>query len=264
MRILIINLDREVERLEFQTMQMTRLGLEFERLSAVSVDRLPSDVGDGYWQTWERELSGGEKACFLSHRRAWTEVAAGNSPALILEDDAWLAGTVAGLLRKLETREGIDHLSLETRNRRKLLSRTAQELAPGVLARRLFLDRSGAAAYVLWPSGAKKLLARSERRPALADAMICQASELNSFQCDPAQAIQLDMAPHYKLEAPLKTQSSLTPTSNGSNGSHGSKALGRSPGQRMRRILAQVHMGLRIVGNSHRARRVFIYPANGF
>ena len=123
MRIIIINLDSAPERLHFQKWQMSHFGLEFERLKAVSVDELPRSLSERYWSTWERPLRLSERAALLSHRQAWSRVLRSGRPALILEDDAVLSAKLPGHLPELSSVPDAEHITLEVRGRRKLVSR---------------------------------------------------------------------------------------------------------------------------------------------
>lgn len=246
MRALVLNLAGAVERMAFQRGQLERLGIAIERVEAVTPETLQPPADDPYWDRWERPMRDAEKAILGSHRAAWARVAAMGAPALVLEDDAWLGDGVPGLLAELEVLAGIDHVTLETRGRRKLLGRRHRDCR-GIV--RLWQDRTGAAAYVLWPAGARKLLARSAARPGLADAVICAAYELSSWQAVPALAIQMDQAAHYGLEPPMQTQSSVLPHVRPKGGL----------AFRLRRIMAQVRMGLRALAHPL-AKRVFLSP----
>jgi glycosyl transferase family 25 len=126
-----------------------------------------------------------------------------------------------------------DHISLETRGRKKLLARNPE---PGLPLRRLYLDRTGAAAYVLSPSGAKKLLTRASLARGLADGVICAAHELASFQADPALAIQLDQAWEFGLPTPIEVTSQIGAAPKPDKG---------GPAFRLRRLRAQLEQGLR-------------------
>ncbi len=150
---------------------------------------------------------------------------------LIIEDDALLAAEMPAFLQKLNREAGIDHITLEIRSQKKLVGRRHQNLP----MRRLYRDRTGAAAYVLWPSGAGKLLSRATIRPGLGDAVICAAHELNSWQDDPGLAIQLDQCAAYGVTQPIQTKSSTSKDSP-------QRASGL---YRVRRIASQLHMGLR-------------------
>ncbi len=245
-QVLIINLNCATDRLSFQTAQMAALGIDSERVPAVDIAHLPLK-NEAFWSSWERPMRIAEQACFLSHYQVWQRVAAGSKPVFIMEDDAVLSKEVPKLLARVETVQGIDHLTLETRGRKKLLARKQHAILP---IRRLYQDRSGAAAYVLWPSGATKLLARTRDHAAITDAVICAAYELASFQADPALAIQLDRCLAYGLPESLKTQSSIS-----------KEYLPRKKSlrYRFRRLVSQARMGLRQLAHSLDAERRLVH-----
>ena len=232
MKALVINLARETERLSFQRDQAKRWGLELEVIAAVTVDALSPAANDPCWERWQRRLRDVEKAALLSHHIAWRRVIALGGPTLVLEDDAWLMSGAASLVAEVAGLQGIEHLSLETRGRKKLLGQAHRHM-PGL--RRLWLDRTGAAAYLLWPEGARKLLARSAAVPALADAVPVETAGLLRWQAAPAQAIQIDMAQYYGLAPPITVNSAIAPVP---------RPSGDTMRHRRRRIAQQLRMGL--------------------
>jgi glycosyl transferase, family 25 len=231
----------------FQARQLKDMGLPFTRLEARTPQSLPFPADDAYWRQWERPLRQPEMAAYASHRAAWQLVADGNFPVLVLEDDALLMSDSPVFLKKVESLTGIDHISLETRSRRKLLSNKTHPDAP---MRRLWQDRSGAAAYVLWPSGARKILAH---KPAIADAVICAAYDLKSYQADPALAIQIDQCAAYGIEPPIEVGSAIL---SALRPSVEHLAASERAGYRWLRMLSQLRMGLRqaahVAGSSRR------------
>lgn len=254
MEVLVINLARSTGRMAFQRRQLAALGLAGERLEAVSAEEASSRRPESYWQGWERPLRPAERACLLSHVAAWERIAASGRPALVLEDDAVLSRRVPALLAALDSLPGLDHVTFEVRGRRKLLGRETRPVAVGLRLVRLWQDRTGAAAYVLWPSGAAKLLARAGRKAALADAMICRAHDLSSWQVEPAGAIQLDRCARYGVPLPIETRSTID----------GDDRPPGTPAQRLRRIAAQLRMGWRqlsLLGRATR-REVALDPAD--
>ena len=200
MRALVLNLALARERLAFMADQLDRLGLEWERIDAVSPETLTPPKENAVWNRWERPLRETEMAACASHIEAWTRIAETDRPGLVLEDDALLDRGLPELLARIDAGAlDFDHISLETKGRKKLLSRGTE---PGLDLRRLYLDRTGAAAYVLSPGGARKLMARVRRARGLADGVICAAYELTSFQADPALAIQLEHGAKFGLTPP--------------------------------------------------------------
>jgi glycosyl transferase, family 25 len=255
---LVINLAAETVRMEFQTRQLRELGLPFTRLEARTPQSLPFAPGHKYWRQWERPMCEPEMAAFASHRAAWQLVADGSYPVLILEDDALLMPDAAVFLKQIAKLTGIDHVTLETRARRKLVSNTLHPLSP---MRRLWQDRSGAAAYMLWPSGARKLLAH---KPAIADAVICAAYDLESYQADPALAIQIDQCVAHGLTPPIAVTSAILA---GRKPALEGLPLGAQITFRWRRFAAQLRMGVRrlsrTVGSSRRHVRLALPEEQG-
>jgi glycosyl transferase family 25 len=236
MRVLVINLDTQKARLSFQEAQLSLLELEMERI--VAIDQTHPDVqsDDVYWDTWQRPLSAPERACLLSHQTAWRIVATACEPCLILEDDAVLSVHTPSILNALAawTNE-VDHVTLEVRNRKKLLANQSIYLNHHAQLKRLFLDRTGAAAYVLWPRGAQRLLKASSQSAGLADAVICAAPDLISYQIVPAAAIQLDQCHLHGISVQIQTSSSILASQKRLPQKHWR--------QQLRRIAAQLSMG---------------------
>jgi glycosyl transferase family 25 len=237
MRIVLISMKSQTTRIAFQDQQFDRLGLTYERFEAITPETLPAEYQAIDRRGWERTVTVPEMACLASHREVWKTVAAGSEPVLILEDDAVLADTVPAVLSDLESRSGIEHVTLEVRARKKLISKEPLTEIAGIGFHRLYLDRSGAAAYVLWPAGAQRLLRASAGRAALADAVICACFGLKSLQAVPGIATQADRCAHYGLPEVLKTQSSLVRP----KGPKDEKTFG----QVLRRLRAQLRQGRR-------------------
>jgi glycosyl transferase family 25 len=240
MKCLVLNVASATERMEFMVQQLSCLGLNYERIDAVTPVVAAAEGSKRYWSTWERPLKSVEKACLLTHVKAWKRVLEENLPMLILEDDALLSAKTRTLLDAAARQKSIDHLSLEVRGRKKIVSKFKINVTEDTHILRLYQDRSGAAAYVLWPSGAKKLLERQAKQTGLADALICKSYELRSYQTEPACAAQLDQVITYGITCDFETQSSI--------------GMGRQAVEskhtitfRTRRVLAQLRMTLRAV-----------------
>jgi len=255
MRILIINLAHEKQRMKFQTAQMKRLGLDFERLPALTVD----DIGepDLTWRAaqWERPMRKTEVACLYSHQRAWQMVAEGNEPVLILEDDALLSSKTPEILASLQQQTQANHVTLEIRGRKKILGHETIKLTNDTVLSRLYQDRTGAGAYVIWPDAATILLNRSHKTAGLADAIIAGCYHISSWQVEPAAAMQLDQCDHYGIKSPLVTRSTI-----GVNSSDKPAAAGfiQLLNFKRRRLVSQLRMGLRQLSSLARARRRFV------
>lgn len=241
--------------MNFMADQLNRLNVNFNRLDAITIDSLPGDQNDPYWDTWERPIKSSEKACFLSHMKAWEIVVNKNCPVLILEDDAMLVSDLSDVLHAVSSLKDIDYLSLEIRNRKKLLSKRSRVLNSKYKIFRLYQDRSGAAAYVLWPSGAKKLLKRAKKIAALSDAMICMSYDLLGFQIEPACAVQLDSAKSYGLKAPI---SSISTIHSGVNIGRPDLSQNNRASFKRRRISFQIKMGFRFLSKVFIAKKRYV------
>ena len=212
MNIYIINLPAQVERAAFQERQFSRLGLAFLRVDAVSI----ADVSDDYYQKvafdWERPLSRAEVSCYLSHKSLWQRVISDNEPALILEDDAYLCDDLPELLSAFEKLK-LSYINLETRCRKKIISKKIERDFFGYQLKQLYYGGTGAAAYIIWPEAAQRLLDKEQRSGmALADAQICRTKLGSAWQLDCAAAIQLDCCSHYGMVSPHKTTSTIVNT----------------------------------------------------
>ncbi|MDF1621766.1 glycosyltransferase family 25 protein [Pseudothioclava nitratireducens] len=238
MDCLVINLAAANPRMAFIADQLDALGIPFQRLEAVTPDKI-GELEQAYaWSSWERPLKETEKACFLSHVNAWKYAAAKDCHTLILEDDALLSRQTPEVLKVIEDIGVVEHVTLEVRKRKKIVGKTGRQIGSAHQLLRLYQDRSGAAAYVLSPSGAQKLLVRASTQVALADAMICKAYELKSYQIEPACAVQLDRASAYGIGAIPSTVSQI-------DAGKLIAADKRSFGFRARRIGAQLRMAVR-------------------
>ena len=196
----VINLPSAVERRRFQEQQLLGLELDFFFLEATSIIDISDERYRKEGNGWERPLRKSEVACFDSHKRMWREVARQNEPILVLEDDAVLSEFVPLILSEMENKENMDFVTLEVRSRKKTVLKTSDFLVEGFRLLSLVQDRTGLAAYVLWPSGAKKLLQKSSMTaPALADAFVFSDYSLRSYQVEPACALQLDQCESYGL-----------------------------------------------------------------
>jgi hypothetical protein len=84
MKILVINLDRRPDRLQSISESLSSFGLSFTRIDAV-------DAADKSTRIDDRLCQRAIVACWMSHVRAFEEIAFGHDEfVLVLEDDAWL------------------------------------------------------------------------------------------------------------------------------------------------------------------------------
>ncbi|OXL26641.1 glycosyltransferase family 25 protein [Psychrobacter sp. DAB_AL32B] len=250
---LVINLDSAQERCDFQEKQLYKLGIDYQRWEANSVDSLTDDEYEKWANDWQRKLRRTEVACFLSHYRAWQYIVDSGKPFLILEDDALLSQDLPKTLLEISGNQDIkyNHITFETRGRKKLISKQGFDLRDSIALHKLFLDKTGAAAYLLTPIGAKILIDHVVKYGAgLADALLCHTKLLKSMQSVPALAIQMDMATHYGLPelqcdsiatSNISTPSNIKPISN---------SITNTLKYKSKRISAQLGMGVNQLKNS--------------
>ena len=187
----LINMRRSRDRMAFQQEQLTRLGIRFERLEAVAGESIPDAEFRRRSQQWQRPLTRGEVACFLSHRVAWQRVVDEQRPMLILEDDAVLSDKVVAVLEGLTPTSDSLIYNLETGRGRKLVSRrTTGSLPLGHSIVKIHRDTGGSAAYVITPKAAEICLKRAVHHTAQADAFV---NVMPRVQIEPGLAVQMVM-----------------------------------------------------------------------
>jgi glycosyl transferase family 25 len=254
MKIFIINLPNAIERRQFQEEQLSKLDLDYEILKATSIDDISDKTYDKHYFDWQRPLRNSEVACYFSHRSAWQKIIDNNIPALILEDDALLSKHTPDILNSISELSHIDLVQLEIRGRKKLIKDHGNKISSTHTLYRLYQDRTGAAGYVLWPSGAKKLLEHeSVYGIGLADANIASCYNIKSYQVEPAAIIQLDQCHYYSMHNPYARDLSKSTVSSTRN-PKGSFYFWK------KRISAQLKIGLHMVKilSSTRSSRRFI------
>jgi glycosyl transferase family 25 len=239
MDILIISLPNAEDRRNFQQEQLSKLGLDFRFLDATSTNNIDKTTYKQHYKDWQRPLKETEVACYYSHRHAWDRVIQSNKPVLILEDDALLSKCIPSLLKDLSDKKNTDLINLENRGRKKFISRSGEAITCGSKLLKLYQDRTGAAGYILWPSGAKKLIQCEKRKGiALADAHITACNNLNSYQVEPSPIIQLDHCEYYDIKNPIDIRSSESSVSSTHNPKGGVVFW-------LKRILFQIRLGIR-------------------
>lgn len=231
------------------------LSLDFCIVDAVSTQDLAAIDKSIALDRWERVFMPTEVACFFSHYHLWQMIVSGDSPVLILEDDVLLSSDLPAFLDQAKRLKNIEHISLETRLRKKLLGQV-MPLGEGGGIARLYQDRTGAAAYILWPLGAAKLLAHARKNgAALADAFISNFYGLQSWQAVPALAIQSDVAKAYSVQSGLQTYSYIQANDRKANyQTAGKQALIF----KIRRIFGQLKLAKRFLACCLQAKRKLV------
>ncbi|MDY6523560.1 glycosyltransferase family 25 protein [Acinetobacter faecalis] len=245
MKILLINLDKSTDRLEQQRNQFNELGLEFERLPAVTIHDFSDEDYKRMAFNGQRPMKQSELACFLSHKKAWEYVVEQNQPCVVLEDDAVLVKDFKKIIDDFDQLTDIDYINLEVHGRKKTVAKNARysvvDNSYNLLE--IFIDRSGTGGYVLYPTGAQILLEfMAKRAIGLSDEFIHSCYELKAYQIEPAALLQSDKCPDYAVSCDCVHNSIIGQVKNKSSFTLTNNELFHF---KMRRIGAQVGLGLR-------------------
>lgn len=252
MEIFIINLPTANARRKFQQDQLSRLSLEYKIIEATSVDEITTNIYEKHYFDWQRPLLKNEIACYLSHRSAWNRVIKNKEPALILEDDALLSNCVPSIIDNLINITDIDLVNLENRGRKKFVSKSSVDIECKSKLVRLYQDRTGAAGYILWPSGAKKLIQLEKNNGiALADAHITSCYKLKAYQIEPSPIIQLDQCNLYGIENTYSGEASISTVGSNDKSRAGINFIAK-------RLINQFSLGIRQLSLLTKSTRRFI------
>ncbi len=161
-----INLDRRTDRRAFMEAQAAALGMAIERLDATTPDTIDAaELAPLSMREIGKRLTPTEVAISISHFRAWRHMLdCGLRHVLVLEDDLRLSLRLPAFLAAMEA-DGKDAgiLRLETHLDEVKIHPKAE---PGPLGHTLHLPlsfESGAGAYVISATSAKKILASPKR-----------------------------------------------------------------------------------------------------
>lgn len=244
MKIFIINLDNSIDRLNEQIKQFNLLGLTFERLSAVSIDDVDENFYLNHLKYGQRLIKQTEMACFLSHKKAWEKVIALNEPCVILEDDAIIVHDFKTILDTLTQKNNdFEFINLETQPRKKIISKQpAYKLNAEYDIYQLLLEKNGTGGYILYPSGAKKLLKKANHTLALADAFIYDCKGLKLHQIEPAVLLQDIICPAYNVPVYMQAVSIIGAIQ---NTVHIRPTVWQKLQFRKNRIITQIRLGIK-------------------
>lgn len=164
MRIFVINLARNPERLARMEKLLAAQGLQFERLEAVDGKTLKEEE-IARWSQRQPDgslcLSPSEVGCMLSHRHAWEKIAAMETGhAVILEDDIHFSAEAAAFLKSSEwIPADAEIVKIETVKKWKtVVSKKSIPLDHGHSLARLLGQHFGTGGYIITASGARRLL----------------------------------------------------------------------------------------------------------
>lgn len=194
MKAYVINLDRAPDRWDFAQTQGSRLNLDLARLAATEGAQIPEAEYHRLCPTDPRgrRITRSELACFLSHTRAWAEIAAGTaSHGVVFEDDVLLADDAAAYLAPDWLPGDADLVKLNASKRRVKINQTALSAPNGRALHRLVAPTIDASAYVISARHARELLATTTTFPRAADrAIFDTATGAIIYQLNPGVAVQ--------------------------------------------------------------------------
>lgn len=211
MNALVINLKRSKDRMYYMTHQLDRLNISFERIDAVDANDLETSLYEKHAYDWDRVLRRSEVGCFLSHKRAWEHVMKVGEPFMIFEDDVILSKRIVYAVNQIEKNQKYNFINLETSSRKKFIHKKKVIITKEYSLSKLLHNKSGAAAYILWPKFARYLLSNYEKKgAALADAALYDNHfALIQHQLIPAVAIQIQECTHFEIEPPFDHYSNI-------------------------------------------------------
>lgn len=211
MNALVINLNRSKDRMNFMSRQLDRININFERVQAVDANDLDFEFYQKHAYSWNRVLRRSEIACFFSHKKAWEIVANKDEPFMIFEDDVVISKTLVCLVDKIEDNEKYNFINLETSSRKKLIHKKKESITDSFSLKKVLHNKTGAAAYILWPKCARFLLSNYEKKgAALADAALYDNYfKLQQYQLTPAVAVQAHQCANFGINKPFKHASNI-------------------------------------------------------
>jgi len=164
----LLNLDRDTERLEHMKKQLAEANIAFVRQPGIHGDAVPSELRSFFLETdgtSKTIMKRGEIGCYASHLRALMRVASGEFGAavLIMEDDLAISPDLNKVLNEalqvLPATWDILRLSSPPRRAYAPLAKIAKDYT---LARYSKIPNS-AGAYLVTPLGAQKFIERGIR-----------------------------------------------------------------------------------------------------
>lgn len=163
MKCYVINLDKDIARLEFFANNFKRLNLEFERISAVDGRLLSEQEFQDFMRLRPRDGKlwwRGQMGCFLSHYSVWHLIANGTEDyGVVFEDDVHVSDDLEGLLKDSSwIPEATDIIRLETSTNRVRLSAVPIAKYNNRSAYKVLSTSWNAGGYILSRATARKLI----------------------------------------------------------------------------------------------------------
>lgn len=202
MKIVLINLAKDTDRLAFSRQQFAQQGLEFERLEGINGRELSQEEYEAFIsprpREGKREWNRGKVGCFLSHSKAWKMCAEGADDYIaIVEDDLHISNDFQYFVTDtLWMPADFDIIRLEKPTNRIRIDKHPTSTHRGRGTYRIHSTSWCAGSYILSKKGAQKLLSVPEKYHENPDRfMFCHedsviASSLNTYQVSPSLTTQ--------------------------------------------------------------------------
>lgn len=164
--VVVINMDRDGDRLSFMKSQLDRLGLPFSRFRGIVGADLPKELRAYFTAGEGGFLSVGEIGCYASHLAVYEAIANGGitAPALVLEDDVALPDDLPELLREICSTLPADWDFVRLSSPSKRAYVTAAKLMSDRALVRYSISPGSNGALLVSASGARKFTKRIARR----------------------------------------------------------------------------------------------------
>jgi glycosyl transferase family 25 len=215
--VLVINLDRDVDRMTHMHLQLAACGLEFERFPAVRGDAIPTDLNAAYFlgrnDKEPVQLTKGELGCYASHLQIMKSFSQQTSQQLmlVLEDDVELPTSFSRLLIEIIAKLPTDWDIVRLSNTVKHAYAPMASLSNGSVISRCSVVPGSTGAYLISRTGALKF-SRDEKRflPVDQDLRRVWHWNLNTFVLTPP-IVRADVFPISTIDqlSPAQSRSAL-------------------------------------------------------
>jgi glycosyl transferase, family 25 len=197
LRIYVINLDKDVQRLHWMERQLTAHKLPYLRVAAVNGAEIRSQQDPYSCDPRRSQLGAAEIGCLLSHVQAWRLITeADEEYGFVLEDDVHVSHDFGDFVRSmcLDPKELCIH-KMETEHANVTLTRQPSYTVGNRKAYKLQTNHAGAGAYILNKKTASHLLKYVDLFGAAIDTELFdpgrrKISEVTIFQWVPAPCMQ--------------------------------------------------------------------------
>jgi glycosyl transferase family 25 len=170
LRVYLINLDRDTDRLAHMQAELAARDIAVERFPACLGAALPERFRPAFEPPAgeAQVLTPGEIGCYASHLAIMERVAVGDEPALVLEDDLAIGEALPRLLARLDELPADWEMVRLSNPAKSAVVRVGVVGGVGDVVR-YWRVPNNTGAYLIRPAGAARFLARAGRRQRAVD-----------------------------------------------------------------------------------------------